>query len=492
MRYVGIKRLFVSSFLGILVLTALSSTLAVGGIFYMMQREGRQLPKVEQQVQDLQQYARQNVGGLLSNNTAERRDWETRVRSADEVTYGVLDAQGRLLYGDASNFAPSLPVDRLAEQLNTIQVNGEDREETIALVRNGGVEGYLILEYPLANSALSLTQRVQLVTQLGLAALLPIIFLIASTLLFAWRLGRRLNEPIGELRSAVERIRRRDLDFTIHYDEPDELGDLCRAFSDLRTELQESLEREWRQGQEIREMVASLSHDLRTPATVIQGHVEGLMRAGEKRAERLDRYLPVIEASSSRMVKLLNDMMLVVTLEQTGFSIRPEPVDLAGELGRKAEVYALRTSERGVAFDLEIPGPTDTLERTVELDVHRFEQVLDNLFENALSFTPPGGTVTLSATRDDHELEVSIRDTGPGIASEDLPRIFDRFYRGVDQQARSGASSGLGLYISKLLVEAQGGCLTVRNHPAGGCEARFSLRLTDEAQAPSPLSPTLH
>src|SRR5689334_8249116 len=117
---------------------------------------------------------------------------------------------------------------------------------------------------------------------------LPLAVLSMTILFFAWRMGRQISQPVSELMRAVEMIRRRDLDFTINYSAPNELGDLCGAFNELRRELQESLEREWRQQEEMRIMIAALSHDLRTPVTIIQGHIEGLTRteAGEKRNKR--------------------------------------------------------------------------------------------------------------------------------------------------------------------------------------------------------------
>src|SRR5690242_11105772 len=109
------------------------------------------------------------------------------------------------------------------------------------------------------------------------ALAVPFVVLIVAILCFAWLMGRKVSQPVNELMQAVEKIRQRDLNFTINYSERNELGELCYAFNELRCELQESLEREWRKQEEMRTMVAALSHDLRTPVTIIQGHVEGLM-----------------------------------------------------------------------------------------------------------------------------------------------------------------------------------------------------------------------
>ncbi|WP_244299921.1 HAMP domain-containing sensor histidine kinase [Rubrobacter xylanophilus] len=484
MRNQGFRRLFVLSFVGIIVVTGLASAIAVGVIFYSLRQQGESLPKVEQQVDDLQRYARSHSEPLLANDEAARSKWERRVDAADGVDYVVLDRRGDFVSGDAASFSLPLTARELAERVNEILVSDDYREETLALVDDGEVSGYLLLKYPLDNSALSTTQRVALISQVALAALLPVVFLILATLVFAWRLGRRINKPVGELRAAVEKIRNRDLDFSIGYDKPDELGELCRAFEDLRKELQESLTREWRQAEEVREMVAALSHDLRTPVTVIQGHVEGLMRAGEdKRAQRLERYLRVMEESSHRIMKLLDDIMLVVNLEQTNFSIQPQPTDLTREFARKGAAYGLRASEHGMRFELEPPSGNGERSGEVYIDPHRLEQMLDNLFENALRYTPTGGKVTVAYSWDAGSLCVAVRDTGPGVPEHEVPRIFDKAYRGTNNAADPNTKKtlGLGLYISKLLVETQDGEISARNLPEGGLEVTFRLPLRGSA-----------
>lgn len=229
-------------------------------------------------------------------------------------------------------------------------------------------------------------------------------------------------------------------------------------------------------------MIATLSHDLRTPVTVIQGHIEGLARteAGEKRQQRLERYLPVLEASSQRMTRLLNDILLVSSLEEASFVIQLQPVRLAEALERKAAIYRLQAATHGITFSYYYenghalahgPGP-------VLLDLHRLEQVLDNLFENALRYTPAHGQISLNCTQLPDRVLFLLRDTGCGIAAADLPHVFEKFYHSharPDEKARK--ASGLGLYTCKLLVEKHGGTIAIQNHPAGGCEVAFYLPL---------------
>ncbi|GCE22410.1 sensor histidine kinase [Dictyobacter kobayashii] len=303
---------------------------------------------------------------------------------------------------------------------------------------------------------------------------LPFSALLGACLFFAWRLERKISQPVGELMAAVEKICQQDLNFSIQYQAPNQLGDLCYAFNELRNALQASLEREWRKQEEIRTMIATLSHDLRTPVTIIQGHIEGLARAGagEKRNQRLERYLPVLEASSQRMSLLLNDILLVSALEDANFTIQPEQVKLEDALACKAQVYALQASTHEITFAYAYQRAID-LPQQVTLDLHRLEQILDNLVENALRYTPAHGTIHLTCTHLQDTLSLALHDSGAGIAPEDLPHVFEKFYQSPLQKGHKGA--GLGLYTCKQLIEKMGGTISIQNHPAGGCEVTVVL-----------------
>jgi signal transduction histidine kinase len=312
----------------------------------------------------------------------------------------------------------------------------------------------------------------------------PICALIASVSLFAWIMGRRIIRPVAELMRAVEKIRQQDLDFRLSYSANDELGDLCSAIAELRGELQASLEREWREQEEMRLQVATLAHDLRTPVTIIQGHIEGLARTleGEKRSQRLERYLPVLESNSQRMTRLLNDILLTASLEQIGSAPALQTVSPEEEFARKAHMYQLQAATQGIAFSFS-GGAQAAQPFLVRLDPHPVERILDNLFENALRYTPAAGQISLRYRYDREALSFVIRDSGYGIATQDLSHVFEKFYRGqampaeTAEQKRTGA--GLGLYSCKLLVSGLGGTITIQNISPHGCEARVRLPLME-------------
>ncbi|GHO57514.1 HAMP domain-containing sensor histidine kinase [Ktedonobacter robiniae] len=307
--------------------------------------------------------------------------------------------------------------------------------------------------------------------------LISLVTLLVTTVLFGRRLASWYGPPLRELKAAVKKIKRQDLNFAISYNRPDELGDLCRAFNELSNQLQSSLLQEWTREEEAREMVATLSHDLRTPVTILQGHIESLASARpEKRAQRLERYLPALEEGVQQLNQLLSLMLTAVSLEQSGFTLQPRPIDPEDELARKAESYTLRCAEYGITFHYHVdklPG----LEGRAGLDMQRIGQVLDNLFENALRFTPAGGMISLAWAWNRSVLGFCLGDSGPGINVQDLPHIFDKYYhRSAGEVEREGTpkkSTGLGLYICKELVARHGGSIAARNLPEGGCELSF-------------------
>lgn len=479
-RRAGIRRAFVINFFAILILAVVVTIICeLLLIYFAVMFYNTQFPTpIKTQIADDETYARNHASSLLARNSTTLQEWNTRIQQAKGTHYVIVDSKGHVLTGEVQFFSPLPSAPQLGKLISIHPVTNGQQRDIVALSEGSHVDGYLLLKYPVNTTVPPqryLTASFLLVI-FAIIVLLPFVFLLLAALLFAWLTGRRISKPVDELMVAIDKIQHHDLNFHIDYDRSDELGDLCRAFNELRAELQQSLEREWRQQEEMRDMIAALSHDLRTPVTIIQGHVEGLARAGEKRSERLDRYLPVLEASTQRMSKLLNDMLLVASMEQVGFLIHPQPVCLQKELARKAHIYELRTQEQSIHFIYEPHINNDEDEQPAMLDLHRIEQVLDNLFENALRYTPVNESITLGYTKFPSYIEITMRDTGCGIAPEDVSHIFEKFYHGKHGIQKGNA--GLGLYVCKQLVEWHGGSIVARNCDEGGCEMKLCLPIT--------------
>jgi len=196
-----------------------------------------------------------------------------------------------------------------------------------------------------------------------------------------------------------------------------------------------------------RDFVANVSHELKTPLTAIAGYAETLV------AESPSTFVDTILANAQRMQRLVDDLLDLSRIESGGWRPRPLPVNVE-EAAREAwEPFA----HRGAAQRMTLETDVSPSARTIEVDVDALRQILTNLFDNALRYTPPNGRVRVAGKLIGDELVLTVSDTGSGIPSEHLPRIFERFYRVDPSRSRQEGGTGLGLAIVKHLVEAHGG-----------------------------------
>ena len=219
-----------------------------------------------------------------------------------------------------------------------------------------------------------------------------------------------------------------------------------------------------------RAFVADASHELKTPLTLIRADAEMVLfrdHLNEEDRKLLDHAL----AETDRMGAVLSDLLLVARLDAGKVDLAEKPFDLAALLSEEAERFGARAASKGVRLEVLTPD-----ELTARGDVRRTGQALAVLFDNAVRFTPSGGSIAVHGRSGDRWAEASVADTGPGISPDDLPRVFDRFYRAEAARTRSkGGGTGLGLSIARDLVRAQGGDLLAERPRNGG--AVFRLRL---------------
>jgi two-component system phosphate regulon sensor histidine kinase PhoR len=201
-----------------------------------------------------------------------------------------------------------------------------------------------------------------------------------------------------------------------------------------------------------RDFVANVSHELKTPLTSISGYAETIL-ADRPEPELERRFLATIVSNARRMQRLVDDLLDLSRIESGRWQPATEPVDVAASAREAWAGLADRAAGRGVDFALDVPA--DAL--LVEADPDAVRQVLTNLFDNSLRYTPRGGRITFHARPEGAGVRLSVSDTGAGIASEHLPRIFERFYRADQSRSRDEGGTGLGLAIVKHLVEAHGG-----------------------------------
>lgn len=219
------------------------------------------------------------------------------------------------------------------------------------------------------------------------------------------------------------------------------------------------------------EFVANVSHELRTPLTAIRGYLETLLTGGLEERDNAGRFLEIVSRHTERLGRLLDDLTDLSNIELGKVALRPEPTDLNDALEPVLAIMRSQAEGKGVSLDAALP--TDL--PPVLADPDRLEQILINLVDNAVKFTPSEGRVTVSATLRDTMIEVAVADTGVGIPSTDLPRITERFYRVDRARSRELGGTGLGLAIVKHLVQTHGGELRIESELGKGTTVRFTL-----------------
>jgi two-component system OmpR family sensor kinase len=284
--------------------------------------------------------------------------------------------------------------------------------------------------------------------------------LLAAVL--SYPLARRLTRPLAELASATGRVAAGEQGVEVPVRGEDELAVLAVSFNEISGELTRA-----REGQ--RDFLESVSHELKTPLTSIRGYAEAL---GEGAVATPDG-ARVIAAEARRLERLVQDLLDLARLGRSEFEVSREPVDLASVARRAVERHLPRARELGI--DLEATGAP---EAPAVGDSERLLQATSNLIENALRLTPAGGSVEVAVESAPAHAAIIVRDTGPGLGPDDLPRAFERFYLYDRYRSERAVGSGLGLAIVAQLLARMGGSVEASAVPDGGASgAQFTLRV---------------
>lgn len=318
------------------------------------------------------------------------------------------------------------------------------------------VAGALFIYAPVAPLAANLKD----LQQVGLAALVAGV--LAATVL-ALLFSRRLTGPLIAMNRVARAMAAGDFGRRVEIPGNDELGMLAGSLNTLSRELQEKIAALERADKNRREFVANVSHELRTPLTIIQGYAEAV-QDGLARAEgREEEYLAHILEEVGRLRRLVDDLLDLSRMEAGQVRMVRGPVDLAALARRVKERFLSVAEEKGIT--LSYTGAENLPPATGDPD--RLEQVLINLVDNAVRHTPSGGEVVLEAGCGPEGVFVKVGDSGPGIPEDELPRIWERFYKADRARQRTGAGSGLGLAIARQIVELHGGRIWAENRPEG-------------------------
>jgi signal transduction histidine kinase len=288
---------------------------------------------------------------------------------------------------------------------------------------------------------------------------------IGIALLLTFMLSRRMTSPVGALARAARRLGHGDLSERVRLQGEGEVAALAEAFNSMAADLEYA-------EQLRRNMVADVAHELRTPLSNIRGYLEAIHDGMIKPDAAVIRSLNEEAALLSRLVNELQELSLA---EAGELKLVYQAENVTDLVKQAVTPWQPQLTAREISLSVELPDDLPL----VNIDWQRVNQVLHNILENAVAHTPKGGTINVAANEKGKWVEVSVSDTGEGIPAEDLPHIFERFYRVDKSRARATGGSGLGLTIAKRLVEAHGGTIAVQSKLREGSRFSFTLPVAE-------------
>jgi two-component system OmpR family sensor kinase len=273
------------------------------------------------------------------------------------------------------------------------------------------------------------------------------------------------TKPIRELKKGARSIANGDLSYKVAVQSKDELGELAKSFNTMAESLNNSEQARQR-------LFADIAHELRTPLSVIEGTVDAML---DGVFEQNTANLNSIKEETTLLTRLIADLRDLTLAESGQLKLTIEPTDIANLIQRRAGQSEVIAREKNITLATKI---TDGLPNA-NVDGGRIDQVVTNLISNAIKNTPPDGDihVTVTRTEGNESILVSVTDTGEGISDEDLPHIFDRFYRVDEARSRKVGGAGLGLAIAKQMIKAHGGKIWAKSEVGKGSTFYFTVSI---------------
>lgn len=287
---------------------------------------------------------------------------------------------------------------------------------------------------------------------------------IFTAIILGLLISRSLTKPIANITQSARNFAKGDYESRTTATGNDEIGSLGRTFNTMAESLMQI-------EQNRRDFLANVSHELRTPVTSIQALSETILDGLAPKPEQQQRYLTTIVSESKRLTRLINDLLDLSQLEADELSITCEQLDLKLWLLTETDKIQPLLTPKQLTLNIDLP----THLPTVWGDTDRLSQVFTNLISNAIRHSPENHAIDISISASRQHAAVTITNYGPGILPEDLPYIWDRFYRADKSRARNHGGTGLGLAITKKLVQAMQGDITVSSIPGHGAAFTFTL-----------------
>jgi signal transduction histidine kinase len=335
-----------------------------------------------------------------------------------------------------------------------------------------GAEGSIFL----LNEGVPFTQNAR--TFFPMIAFGLVLILVLTNATLTYFMSRRILKPVNQLSAAASKIREGDLDFKMEPASKDELGKLVITFDEMRRKLKEASEIREQYEKNRRELIANISHDLKTPITSIRGYVEGIKDGVANTEDKLERYLDTIHTKAEHMNRLIDELFLYSKLDVKSLPFRFEEVELKAFLEDYLEELRLELREVNVQIHMQ---KIERFRPTVMIDRDKMIRVMDNIIYNSVKYMDKDRChIHISLEEKEEMVEVKIGDNGPGVPEKELSSIFNRFHRSDPSRNSNSVGSGLGLAIAAQIIKAHSGKIWAESAPGNGLSIHFTLQLFDD------------
>ncbi|MCK4294676.1 MAG: HAMP domain-containing protein [Planctomycetes bacterium] len=293
--------------------------------------------------------------------------------------------------------------------------------------------------------------------------------IIALTI--AYFVSKTITSPIRQMQQTAQRIAKGDFSGRVRIKSKDELGQLAKALNAMADELQQKIENLKRMDTIRTDFVANVSHELKTPLTLIKGYIETLEDRAIDNKEKTQKFVSIIKDHANRLENIINDLLSLSELELSKDSLAKTTFDLKALIDEVALGFGHALDTKNQTLTVSAQGN----DFKVTADADKIEQVFVNLIDNAIKYTKHPGRIDISIRQDAQDLTVIVQDNGIGIAPEHLNRVFERFYRVDKARSRQLGGTGLGLGIAKHIVLAHNGKISIQSEPGKGTKVLVTL-----------------
>lgn len=410
----------------------------------------------------------------------QKNEIEQGVYNKGKYPYIVFGLEGKVIYNDTSfqeKLGEFVNVQEMIQSDKSFKVNNKDQlKESFVLEQDNKTTGFVVFLIPEKDVFKDniYTRIWNVFSPIIFGIIISITIVIFRTVYCNWRILR----PLGEIGSSAKAIIKGNYDLEVVrvYEKvisENEVGDLIFSFELMRDELKEKQLREEALKKSQQELISCISHDLKTPISTIKAYSEGL-RDGIARTPKLqDDFVKIIISKTDLLIEMINELLEYSNIQLRQMDINREEIyflDYFIPLINEAEIFV---KQKGVSFSYEIK----TQDMIVNIDKRRITEVLYNLLENSVKYIGEDkGQIRIEVERQGEYVLIKVKDNGIGISYDDIPYVFNKFYRAEKSRSSSIPGSGLGLSICKYIVEEHGGEIYCKSRQGKGCEFGFTLK----------------